>query len=529
MQTSHIMPRFDSYDTRIHILSEYADMNRHKYSTSVCRCALLTAITVLLLPAPTQAAEDAGHETLEKSVVLIRSVRQDFDHTTPWKQTAMSQGTGSGFIIAGNRILTNAHNVSNCKYVEIKKQNLAKRYRSKAAFIGHDCDLAIITVLDETFFSDTVALEMGDIPKVNTTVQTYGFPVGGQHVSVTEGVVSRVQMDVYSHTQADSHLVVQTDAAINPGNSGGPVLQNGKVVGVAFQGLRQADNIGYMIPTTVIRHFLEDIEDGRYDGFGSLGLTLYPALHNESYPDYLKLPSGTEGIVVIRTTMHSSVESLLQSGDVITRIDDFNIDNDGMIQIYGLTLHMSEVVEQKQLGQEVKLTFYRYGELKEETAVVALNRPVLAYWRQYDLPPRYVVFAGLTFVPVSRNFLETWGPNWAADIPHDLRYLFNNSDQLNTDRERKEYVVLSEILPDEITSYCSQFENKVVQTVNGVDIWSLDDLPTAFAKSDDGFCTLQFMGSGTPLILDYKDAVSHHTAVLEKYQVPAEANLEGKL
>ena len=138
--------------------------------------------------------------------------------------------------------------------------------------------------------------------------------MGGRRISVTKGIVSRIQMDTYAHTGADSHLVIQTDAAINPGNSGGPVMQDGKVVGVAFQGLRQAENIGYMIPTTVIRHFLADINDGKYDGFGSLGVMLYPGLHNPSYKDYLKVPADQQGIVVIETIMHSSVESILQAG-----------------------------------------------------------------------------------------------------------------------------------------------------------------------------------------------------------------------
>ncbi len=65
---------------------------------------------------------------------------------------------------------------------------------------------------------------------------TYGFPLGGQDVSSTAGIVSRIESRRYVHSGADSHLVVQTDAAINPGNSGGPVVQDGKVVGVAFQG-----------------------------------------------------------------------------------------------------------------------------------------------------------------------------------------------------------------------------------------------------------------------------------------------------
>jgi S1-C subfamily serine protease len=182
------------------------------------------------------ASQGAGLKDPHKSVVLIRSFRQDFDYVIPWKREAMTRGVGSGFVIAGKRILTNAHNVSNCRYVELRKENVAKRYPARIVFIGHDCDLAILTVDDESFFEGTAALELAEIPKVNSTVSTYGFPVGGDRISVTEGVVSRVETDTYVHSGADKHLVIQTDAAINPGNSGGPVVQDGKVVGLAFQG-----------------------------------------------------------------------------------------------------------------------------------------------------------------------------------------------------------------------------------------------------------------------------------------------------
>ena len=497
---------------------------------NITKCAgLVLAVSTLLICCPVRAQsvfDETGQKTLEKSVMMIRCVQQEFDSVTPWKQTAMVQGTGSGFVIEGKRILTNAHNVSNYKYVEVKKQNLPKRYPASVTYVGHDCDLAILDVFDKTFFDDTIALQLGGIPKVNTTVQTYGFPVGGRHVSVTEGVVSRIQMGVYSHTRADSHLVVQTDAAINPGNSGGPVLQGSKVVGVAFQGLQAAENIGYMIPTTVINHFLEDIEDGVYDGFGSVGFSFFPGLHNKSYADYLKVPPGTEGVVITKTMMHSSVENILRPDDVLTRIDGYDIDNDAMVRIYGLTLHLGEVVEQKQLGQTVELEFYRDGELQKATAAVALNRPVLAYEREFDNPPDYYVFAGLTFVPVSRNFLESWGPRWLINIPFYLRYLFNNSMQLNTDRRRKKYVVLSEILPDKVNSYSGGFVNKVVESVNGVDIRQMSDLPAAFAANKDGFCVITFKGIKTSLVLDNAQALAENQAILKKYEVPAETNME---
>ena len=473
-----------------------------------------------------QASEQ---QDLAKSVVMIRCIQQDFDYIAPWKQTAMIRGIGSGFIIEGRKIITNAHNVSNCKYLEIKKENIATRYIARVAFIGHDCDLATLTVDDNNFFADTVPLEFAGIPKVNTTVTTYGFPLGGSHISVTEGVVSRIEMDLYVHSGADSHLVIQTDAAINPGNSGGPVMQSGKVVGLAFQGLMQAENIGYLIPTTVIKHFLVDIEDGKYDGFGTLGVILYPGLHSESYKDYLKFPPNENGIVVVNTMMNSSVESIFQPNDVITKIDGYNIDNDGMLQIYGLTLNLAEVIETKQLGEKIELTFYRDGKVMKDTATVMLNRPIFQYDRQYDHPPRYHCFAGLVFVPATRNYLETWGRDWPTDIPYYLRYLFSYSSQLNTDRQRKEYVVLSEIMSDEVNAYSDDFKSQVLESINDTAIRSLDDAYKALEQSAGDFYIIKFMGSDRPLIIDAKKARLRQQEILNKYNIPAGARLEVQL
>jgi S1-C subfamily serine protease len=467
----------------------------------------------------------AGLGGMDKSVVMIRSAGQEFDYVTPWKPKAMQQGVGSGFIIDNNKILTNAHNVSNNKYLELQKEGVAKRYPAKAAFIGHDCDLALLTVDDKSFFSDTAPLELAELPGVNTAVETFGFPMGGRRISVTKGIVSRVQMDIYAHTGADSHLVIQTDAAINPGNSGGPVMQDGKVVGVAFQGLRQADNIGYMIPTTVIRHFLADINDGKYDGFGSLGVMLYPGLHNPSYKDYLKVPADQEGIVVIETQMHSSVESILKPGDVLTQIDQYPIDNDGRVEIYGLKLDMSEAVDCKQIGQTMELAFYRDGKLMKATATVSLNRPVFEIARQYDIEPQYVCFAGLVFVPASRNYLESWGPEGIKNLPFNLRYLFNNSMQLNTDRARKEYVVLSEIMPDELNAYAGGFKSQVIESINEKTIEELADVWKAFDKLPEGFYEIKFMGVDSPLILEAKEAHDRQSKILTKYDIPQQTML----
>ena len=90
---------------------------------------LMLITTFLTNPYICQAIDSAfdAPPKAKDSVVMISCVFQDLDHVTPWNQTSMARGVGSGFIISGNRILTNAHNISNQKYIEIKKQNLAKQ------------------------------------------------------------------------------------------------------------------------------------------------------------------------------------------------------------------------------------------------------------------------------------------------------------------------------------------------------------------------------------------------------------------
>src|SRR5207302_10881580 len=108
----------------------------------------------------------------------------------PWAPGAISGGVGAGFVIAGERIMTNAHVVSNARYLSVEKENDPKKYSAIVQFIGHDCDLAVIKVADPDFFKNTIPLSFGDIPQLESSVSVYGYPIGGERLSVTTGIVS---------------------------------------------------------------------------------------------------------------------------------------------------------------------------------------------------------------------------------------------------------------------------------------------------------------------------------------------------
>src|ERR1041385_322229 len=215
----------------------------------------------------------------ERSVIQSMTFAQQPVWDAPWRFDSVRRMGGSGFVIKGKRIMTNAHVVSWGRQIIVRRYQDPRPYVAEVEFVGHDCDLAVLKVEDERFFDKLEALDFGDLPKVRSAVITYGYPAGGEEISYTRGVVSRIELETFAHIGNRRLLSVQTDAAINPGNSGGPVIQEDKVVGVAFQGIPGLENAGFFIPPPVIEHFLRDIADGGYHGIPQAGIRTVP-LHN---------------------------------------------------------------------------------------------------------------------------------------------------------------------------------------------------------------------------------------------------------
>src|SRR5581483_9279204 len=233
-----------------------------------------------------------------------------------------------------------------------------------------------------------------DLPKVRSGVVTYGYPAGGEEISYTRGVVSRIELEPYSHIGNRTLLSVQTDAAINPGNSGGPVIQEDRVVGVAFQGMPGLENTGFFIPPPVIEHFLKDVADGHYDGFPYAGLRVVP-LQNPAYRRYLGMPDNNTGARIDSLLPIASTEEVMKPDDVLLRVGGFPVASDGTILYQGNRLSAALAFEFAQSGERVPLQVWRDGK------PVDLQLPVYPYTGdrpegyQYDTLPRYYVYGGL--------------------------------------------------------------------------------------------------------------------------------------
>uniref|UniRef100_A0A2C9WP97 Protease Do-like PDZ domain-containing protein n=1 Tax=Manihot esculenta TaxID=3983 RepID=A0A2C9WP97_MANES len=260
------------------------------------------------------------------AVVKVYCTHTAPDYSLPWQKQRQYTSTGSAFMIGNGKLLTNAHCVEYDTQVKVKRRGDDRKYVAKVLARGVDCDIALLSVENEEFWEGSEPLQFGHLPRLQDAVTVVGYPLGGDTISVTKGVVSRIEVTSYAHGSSDL-LGIQIDAAINPGNSGGPAFNDlGECIGVAFQVYRseEAENIGYVIPTTVVSHFLNDYErNGKYTGFPCLGVLLQK-LENPALRACLKVQSN-EGVLVRRVEPTSDANNVLKEGDVIVSFDDVHV------------------------------------------------------------------------------------------------------------------------------------------------------------------------------------------------------------
>lgn len=467
-----------------------------------------------------------GKIRLDVSKGTVRIVRSSIrpDYNLPWNMKEPEISQGSGAIIKGGMILTNAHVVSDATYIQVRKENDPESYQAKIVFIAHDCDLALLKVPDPRFKKSIVELDFGGIPPLQSKVTTFGYPLGGDRISITEGVTSRIDIGQYSHSGACYFLMIQTDAAINPGNSGGPVIQNDRIVGVAFQAYGSSDNIGYMIPVPVIRHFLEDVKDGRYDGFPSPGFYA-TQLENPSYRRYLGMKNNQSGIIVTHLVPDGGAEGHVERGDVIMEMDGVPIANDGTIAFLNGRLSYTHLVDMKQIGEPMTLKILRRGSVRAVTYRMKEHPFRISWMNEYEKLPRYQIFGGLLFQPLSKEYLMTW-EQWWLNADRRLLYYYLYHAQDNLYPERKEFVVLTRVLPDDSNTYLSGIHDQVVSSINGMPIRELKDVAEAFKQPKGGFHVIHVDGTTYPLVLKASEMDEANKRVKSKYDIPTLSRLE---
>lgn len=176
-------------------------------------------------------------------------------------RVAAPAGTGSGFPVSEDEIMTAAHVIGGARSVEVRIDG--RRIDGEVVRVDSERDIALVRIsgAGEPLGGITLA---GELPAPGQAIYAIGYPLGDAQASVSRGIVSAVRDETNG-----THL--QTDAAVNPGVSGGPVVsEEGEVLGMVVSKLDGAEGIGLAISVDEIRDFLAD-EDGQLPPATPLG------------------------------------------------------------------------------------------------------------------------------------------------------------------------------------------------------------------------------------------------------------------
>lgn len=493
--------------------------------------ALALGLSFTLI-APSALAADADlNKTLANSVVKIFSTRLSPDVGKPWNKQSPMSVTGSGVVIEGNRILTNAHVALYASQVEVQANESGDKLPARVEFMAPGIDLAILKLEDESFFKTHAPMPRASgLPAIKDAVLVYGFPSGGESQSITKGIVSRIEFVGYKYQT--SGLRIQVDAAINPGNSGGPVVADDKMIGLTFANIPTAQSVGYIIPNEEVELFLKDVADGRYDGKPALNESLQ-TLENPALRAFLKLDKETKGMVVAQPK-RTEVSYPLKKWDVITHIGDTPVDSQGMVTIEGgLRVGLGYMAQRASKNGQLPMTLVRGGKTLSVQVPLITTIPYLMP-QLVNTYPSYFIYGPMVLTKVTSNAL----PSFQSSTPSSAgpqNALVSWSLQasplvtkrgLEATKELEELVMVgAPFFPHKITSGYSPMTYRVIKTINGVTVGSLAHAVTLLRDMKDEFVTFEVdaLVGETP-VFRHKDMLAATDEVLTNNSIRSQGS-----
>lgn len=445
-------------------------------------------------------------------VVRIFAHSQFPDYDSPWQSLAPTSCTGSGVAIGPREILTGAHVVANATFLQVQRLEDPDKVTARVRAISHDCDLALLEVESDAFTRGMDIAVIGELPDLRDKVSVVGFPIGGDEISITEGVVSRVEVQRYQHSQRNL-LAATVDAAINEGNSGGPVFKNGEVVGIAFQKLTGAENIGDMVPAPIIKHFLRCAARQRVVCFPSLGIDTQN-LENPTLRAQLGLTRGQSGVLVTRVDYGNSAAGVLEPRDALLGVGGYRVANNGTVRYQGKYRTLFPVVlGEHACGDVVDVTVLRGGRRLQLSLEL---RPLLRLvpHSQYDVSPTYLVWGGLVMQALSRDFLATWD-EWWTEAPKDLLSLYYHGAPT---AERRQAIVITRVLADDVNVGYGFVDYELIERVGGVRPGDMREL-AALLDGAEGHVELE-TSRGSVLAFAVDEVRRATPRILARYRVP---------
>ena len=458
----------------------------------------------------------------ENSVVKVRVTSQSFHFVYPWSKRSPYSKLGYATYIKGNRYITSAAVVQNASFIQLEKMKTGKKSIAKVECVDYLSNLAIVKVEDESFNKEMVALDLIDKLKTDDEVEAWQFEANGTAVK-TKGEMRKAQMSIYTHYSlmaysVNINLPKTTSAAL-------PAVKGDKLAGLIMR-YNSSTSTLTLIPPAVIKHFLKDFDDGKYEGFPHGGFTS-SRIDDPELRDFVKLPKDKTGLYITYVRPGSSCAlGGLKEHDVLLKIDDHKIDRNGQYEDadYGKMSVSHLITTRSFVGESRNFHIWRDG--KEKTLKIKLkannaeDHPSPQYI--YDKGPDFIIVGGIIFTELSQQYLKEFGSEWRLKAPP--RLVHYNRKQWELFKPGEKIVISSVSIPTPNNLGYEKFRFKHLDKVNGMKIKSLSDIVKAMAspvaKNGSFFQVFEFAKTPRKMVFNASELPKTNDFLKQRYRIP---------
>jgi len=462
---------------------------------------------------------------IETQVLRILATKYSGYYHKPWKTPDFNTVKGSAFFFRDEKnfpgmtglILTNAHAVSMAQSIKVSNGREKRQYTVRQVGICNSADFAVLQMEPEELVTyerlngPVTPLELGDsdMLRVGDKVTGWGYPLGGERLSKSEqGEISRIEVSQYAHS-LDRWLMVQASLQQNRGNSGGPVLKDGKVVGIAFQGMRTSDRINFFVPINLVKDLIPLLDkQDLLPRWGYVVQPLFPRLK-----DFYNLELDQGGVLLDYVIPDGGPSKFgLANNDILMEIDGHEIDNFGEIYFepLGQKVYFSEILNRKKVGEDLAVKVIREGKVLEIRGKITPGLPRLV--PRIFTRANYFIYCGIGFVELTLNCIDNLGKSGDT-------FRAKYEDQF-PDLPYQKIVIISEIFPEyglvDTSSYL-----KRVEKIDGGHVLNVESLYStieSLAKQGKKKVLLELEGH-IQLPIDFERAPELDAMIKEKYGI----------
>lgn len=487
---------------------------------------LFTVVSIFLIAAACSPLRVAPQNEMvpadaRQSLLRVTATRQGHFFNRPWQRQNPATQTAIGVIVPGGRVLINGLLVADHRYIELETLDTRHKAPAEVLVVDYEANLALLKPLDPDFLAGRKPLQLAGDVSVGDSLSVWQVKPNGDVVP-SMGRVTSVELGVYfqDHLFLTYHISNSLPYRFN--NVTLPVVKDHALAGLVLRQNPSGQAVE-VIPTSVIRPFLEDAREGPYRGFPMAAFLYGPTL-DPQLRRYIGLPEALTGIYVRKVIKGGPADRAgLRAGDTVLRVGDFALSNTGRFDHpqYGQISLVHLIRTHYHVGDEVPVQVFRDGEILNLNIVVGQRRPDEFLVSPYivDQAPAHLIVGGLVLQELSMPYLREYGSDWLVNAPIHLLYYQQNQDYLDSDH-REKIVIISSVVPTPYTIGYEYLSNLEVMQINGQPIRKLADVPRALASPDGGFHRFELRQHPKLIFLDPEELPLIHQIITQRYGIP---------